>query len=509
VVWNSFTNPFRFTAKRFSFNSNVLPLALKSLGIACLISGSKGAASMTSSMTFSDRLNDAEATIRALDQRHTLHPWTHFDSFETHGAMVVQSGEGCRLTDANGARYLDAVGGMWCTNIGLGREEMAKAIADQVVELAYSSTFVDMTNGPSARLAEKIASLTPGDLNRMQFTTGGSTAVDSAYRLIGFYNYCKGRPQKTQVIARDQAYHGSTFATMSIGNKASDKVTEFQYINEGIHHISAPHYYRCGLDISEEEFTDHLIAEFEDKIAEVGADKIGGFFAEPIQASGGVLVPPKGYFKRMWEVCQKYDILFIADEVVTAFGRLGYFFASEDEFGVIPDIITSAKGLSSGYLPIGAMIYSDRIHDVISKGDANRWFTNGFTYSGHPVCCAAALKNIEIMERENLLENATKVGSYFEEQLHSLNDLRIVGNTRGKKLMMCVENVKDKDIGKRISDVAESMGLLVRPIGHLNVMSPPLTLTHEDVDFLVKTLRAAIEEVTKTLISEGHLEATP
>ncbi|WP_069298655.1 aminotransferase [Neptunicoccus sediminis] len=458
--------------------------------------------------------NDAEAHLRALDQRHTLHPWTHFDSFEKEGAMVVESGEGCYLKDANGKSYLDAVGGMWCTNIGLGRKEMAQTIAEQVEKLAYSSTFVDMTNGPSALLAEKLASLTPGDLNRMHFTTGGSTAVDSAYRLVGFYNYCRGKPEKTHIIARDQAYHGSTFVTMSIGNKAADKVTEFQYLRDGIHHISAPHFYRAEGNPTEEEFTDQLIAEFEAKIAEIGADKVAAFFAEPIQASGGVLVPPKGYLKRMWEVCQKHDILFLADEVVTAFGRLGHFFAIEDEFDVVPDIITTAKGLSSGYLPMGAMIYSDRIHDVISKGDENRWFTSGYTYSGHPVCCAAALKNIEIMERENLLQNAADVGTYFEEQLNTLNDLEIVGNVRGRKLMMCVENVKNKatkelfpdevDIGKRIATTAESLGLLVRPIGHLNVMSPPLTLTRKDVDFLVKTLRTSIEKVTKQLREEGH-----
>jgi adenosylmethionine-8-amino-7-oxononanoate aminotransferase len=279
--------------------------------------------------------------------------------------------------------------------------------------------------------------------------------------------------------------------------------------------VSAPHFYRAGGQLTEDQFTDQLINEFETKITEIGADKVGAFFAEPIQASGGVLVPPNGYLKRMWEVCQKYDILFVADEVVTAFGRLGHFFSIEAEFDIIPDIIISAKGLSSGYLPMGAMIYSDRIHDIISQGDENRWFASGFTYSGHPVCCAAALKNIEIMERENLMQNATEVGMYFEEQLHTLNDLEIVGNVRGKKLMMCVENVKDKitkellpdeiNIGKRISNAAENMGLLVRPIGHLNVMSPPLTLTRENVDFLVKTLRAAIERVTSELKAEGHI----
>ena len=465
-------------------------------------------------MSLDQGRNDAAAEIRALDQRHVLHPWAHFASHEKDGALVVAQGRGCELTDANGKSYLDAVGGMWCTNIGLGREEMAKAISDQVMELAYCNTFGDMTNEPSTRLAEKLAELAPGDLNRVHLTTCGSTAVDSAYRLIGYYHYCNGNPDKTHVIARDQAYHGSTFLTMSIGNKKSDKVTEFQYMREGIHHLSAPHFYRAPDNMTEAEFCDSLIAEFEAKIAEIGPEKVGGYFAEPILASGGVMVPPAGYNRRMWEVCKKHGILYVSDEVVTAFGRLGHWFASESEFGIQPDIITSAKGLSSGYLPLGAMIYSDRIHDVISNGE-DRMFTSGYTYSGHPVSCAAALKNIEIMEREGLLQNATDVGQYFEDRLATLHDLEIVGNIRGKKLMMCVENVKDKvtkelfsdevNIGKRIADAAEEMGLLVRPIGHLNVMSPPLTLTRTDVDFLVETLRTAIIQVTNTLRAEGHM----
>lgn len=267
--------------------------------------------------------------------------------------------------------------------------------------------------------------------------------------------------------------------------------------------------------MTDAQFCDHLVAEFKAKIDELGPDTIAAYFAEPILASGGVMVPPTDYNRRMWDLCQKHDILYVSDEVVTAFGRIGHWFASDSEFDIIPDIITSAKGLTSGYLPLGAMIYSDRIHEVIANGDEDRMFASGYTYSGHPVACVAALKNIEIIERENLLQNATDVGSYFETQLATLNDLEIVGNVRGKKLMMCVENVRDKatkelfsddiNIGKRISDAAEAMGLLVRPIGHLNVMSPPLTLTRDDVDFLVKTLRAAIEQVTETLRIEGHL----
>ena len=273
-----------------------------------------------------------------------------------------------------------------------------------------------------------------------------------------------------------------------------------------------PNPYRRPAHLSEAQFCDELIAEFEALIARVGAGKIGGFIAEPIQASGGIIIPPEGYLKRMWEVCQKHEILFIADEVVTAFGRLGHWFASLEEFGVQPDIICSAKGLTSGYLPLGAVIFSDRIWRVMAEG-GQRWFTTGFTYSGHPVACAAGLKNIEIMEREGLLAHAAKVGGYFQDRLRGLEALPLVGQVRGRGLMLCVENVADKgtkelladEVGesKRISDACEEMGLMVRPIGHLNVMSPPLVITEGQVDFIAETLEKAIRQVADGLVREG------
>ena len=454
--------------------------------------------------------NDAAAELREIDRAHTLHPWVHFDSFRDEGALVITRGEGCYLWDANGTRYLDAIGGLWCTNIGLGRREMAEAIADQVERLAFSNTFTDTTNDPAARLAGKLAELAPGDLNRVHFTTGGSTAIDSAYRMVQFYQSCMGRPEKTHVIARDASYHGSTYVAMSIGKRRGDHIPEFRYKSDDIHHLTAPNPYRAPDGMDAAAFCDWLVAEFEAKIGELGADRVGAFFAEPIQASGGVIVPPEGYLKRMWEICRRHDILFVADEVVTGWGRIGHWFASLEEFGVQPDIICTAKGLSSGYIPIGAVIYSDRIHAAM-EGD--RWYASGFTYSGHPVACAAALKNIEIMERENLLAHAADVGGYFEERLAGLEALPTVGEVRGKKLMICIENVADKvtkrllpdeiDIGRRITDRCEEMGLMVRPMGHLNVLSPPLVITREQVDFAADTLAKAIAQVTDGLVAEG------
>lgn len=448
--------------------------------------------------------------IAALDQAHTLHPWTHFESFAAEAPLVIERGEGCHLWDRDGRQYLDAVGGLWCTNIGLGRREMAQAIAAQAEKLAFSNSFVDMTHGPAALLAAKLAELAPGDLNRVHFTTGGSTAIDSAYRMAIYYHRCRGELERTHVIARDDSYHGSTFASISIGKRSGDKVPEFHYKTRGIHHVSTPNTYRRPNGMSEEGFRDHLVAELEAKIAEIGPDKVAAFFAEPIQASGGVIMPPKGYLRAMAEVCQRHGVLFIADEVVTGFGRLGHWFASKDVFGAQPDIICCAKGLSSGYQPIGAVVFSEEMFEAM-QGD--RWYASGFTYSGHPVACAAALKNIEIIARENLLGNAHDVGGYFQTRLRTLAELPLVGDVRGQCLIACVENVADKtrkallpdeiNVGKRISDAAEALGLMVRPIGHLNVMSPPLVITEAQVDFIVETLGQAIAQVADGLVREG------
>lgn len=455
------------------------------------------------------RTNEA---LWEMDHAHSLHPWTNFGPFEKEGALVISRGEGCYLWDAEGRKYLDAVGGLWCTNIGLGRREMADAIADQVMTLGFSNTFVDMTNDPSARLAARLAEIAPGDLNRVMFTTGGSTAVDTAVRMVAYYQHCRGFPEKTDIVARDYSYHGSTYLSQSVGKRPGDRVEEFRYKTDGIHHLSCPNPYRRPEGMSEAAFCDQLVAEFEALIARVGAGRIGGFVAEPIQASGGIIIPPEGYLRRMWQVCQKHDILFIADEVVTAFGRLGHWFASLDEFGVQPDIITCAKGLTSGYLPLGALILTDRVWDVMAS-EGERWFTAGFTYSGHPVACAAALKNIEIIEREGLLARARSIGDYFQGRLSALYDLPLVGNVRGRGLMLCVENVADKATkaplpdeaheSKRISDLCEKMGLMVRPLGHLNVMSPPLVITEGEVDFIAETLEKAIRTVTDDLVREG------
>ncbi|MDE2445549.1 MAG: aminotransferase [Alphaproteobacteria bacterium] len=447
------------------------------------------------------------------DHKHLLHPFTHFDSFKVEGSLIITEANGCMIKDSNGNEYLDGLGGMWCVNVGYGRNEIAEVMADQARQLAYANPFVDMTNVPASELAAKLASLAPGNLNHVFFSLSGSCANDTAIRLAHFYHARRGEPSRTQIISRMNSYHGSTFLGMSVGNRAGDRVAQFQYINNLIHHLSAPYPYRRPEGMSEEQFTDFLVDEFKTKITQLGKENIAAFIAEPIQGSGGVVVPPKNYLKRMAAVAKENGILFIADEVVTAFGRLGHWFASEDEFGVVPDMIVCAKGLTSGYLPLGATIYSDEIHEGISAPGPDVWFAHGFTYSGHPVCCAVGLKNIEIIERENLLGHVRHVGDHFENRLRALESLPLVGQVRGKRLMMCVEYVADKstkvpladeiNISKRISNMCELNGLLVRPIGHLDVMSPPLTLSLKQADFIVDTLGNAIEDVARDLKHEG------
>ena len=459
--------------------------------------------------------NTGEKSLWQKDHDHFLHPWTHFDSFKRDGSLVIREAQGAYVTDAAGKRYLDGIGGLWCVNIGYGRKEMAQAIAEQVLKLSYSNTFTDCTNEPAAELAAKLAEMAPGSLNHVAFSMSGSCANDTAIRLAHYYHSRRGEPGRRVILSRHNSYHGSTYLGMTVGKRDGDRSPHFRYIEGLVHHLAAPYAYRRPDGMSEEDFTDHLVDELQEAIRTIGASNIAAFIAEPIQGAGGVVPPPAGYLPRMREVLAKHGILFIADEVVTGFGRIGHWFASSDEYGVEPDILVAAKGLTSGYLPLGATIYSDRVHEAISAPDPQAWFTHGFTYSGHPVCCAAALKNIEILTEENLLGNARLVGDYFETRLKELASLPLVGDVRGRRFMMCVEYVANKstrahvpeaaNMSRRIAQRCEAKGLLVRPLGHLDIMSPPLTLTREQCDVLVDTLRDAITEVTQELGREGFL----
>lgn len=451
------------------------------------------------------------AALRAGDQ-HFVHPWEALAEYGDTRRTVITGGEGIHLYDSEGNSLIDGPGGMWCVNVGHGRREIADAVAAQITEMAYCSPW-SLTSGPAARLAQRLADLAPGDLNNVFFTTGGSTAVDSALRFVMFYNNVLGRPEKKHIITRMDAYHGSTYLAASVSAKGRDK-SWFDFETDTIHFLPSPNPYRRPQGMTENEFCDARVADLENKIQELGAGKVAAFIAEPILASGGVIVPPEGYHRKCQEVCRRHEVLYISDEVVTAFGRLGHMFASESMFGIQPDIITAAKGITSGYVPLGAVFISDRLMTGIT-GEKSREaiFSNGFTYSGHPVACAAAMANIDIIEREGLLEHVRELGPYFQARLAELRDIPIVGDVRGMGLVGCVECQISDDtrdalaldyaIGNRIDEHCQKLGLLVRPFVNMCVMSPPLIITRGQVDELVDKLRTGIERAMADLRSEG------
>jgi len=438
-------------------------------------------------------------TLWRQDKDHLIHPFTEFPSFEKNGALVISEGRGAYVFDADGKRYLDGIAGMWCVNIGHGNAEMADTLAEQARRLAYFNTFVE--------------DLAPANLNRVFLDTGGSAANDTTVRTIHFYFNRLGMHSKKKIISRVDAYHGSSYLAMALTGMTEDQ-ENFDLPEGLVSYVSCPNPYRRPTGMAVDEYCDQLVDELEAKILELGPENVAAFFAEPILGAGGVIVPPPGYHRRTQDVCHRYGVLYVSDEVVTGFGRLGHMFASEPMFDLSPDVITSAKGLTSGYVPLGASIFSDQIYEVISRPEPGRdSFNHGFTYSGHPICCAAALKNIEIMERDRICEHVQEVGPYFEKQLARLESMPIVGDVRGSHFMLCVENVANKQtkellpeevgIGKRISDHCEKRGLIVRPLGHLNVISPPLTLTRDEIDELVEILKVSIEATADDLIREG------
>ena len=292
------------------------------------------------------------------DKRHIIHPWSDLGSDAE--PTIIERGKGVHVFDTKGNRYLDSISGMWCVNLGYGNEEMAKAISDQCVQLAYYTPFGDMTSPPAIQLAHELGQLTPGDLNCFQFTNSGSTAVESAIRFVHYYFNCLGQSEKRHIIYRENAYHGSTYLAASLNGKKCDR-SYFNYVTDIVHATTDPNPFKKPDGMSIEDFCDLRVRELEDKIVEIGPDNVACFIAEPVMGSGGVIVPPPGYHKKTLDVCRKYDVLYISDEVVTAFGRLGHYFASEDVFDIVPDIITVAKGITSGYQPLGAAIISDTL----------------------------------------------------------------------------------------------------------------------------------------------------
>ena len=456
-------------------------------------------------------MKNTDTEILQSGDRLFLHPWEDVDKLGKQHRTVMTEGDGVYVTDSDGNRLLDGPGGMWCVNIGHRRKEMADAVSRQIMALTYASPW-SLTNVPAVELAQKLAQLSPGDLNHVFFTTGGSTAVDSALRFTMFRNNVLGKPDKKHIISRNNAYHGSTYLAASASGKTRDK-SYLDLKTDTFHHIPDPNIFDKPADMSDTAWLNLKVAELENKILEVGPDRVAAFIAEPVLASGGVILAPDGYHAACLEVCRRFGVIYISDEVVTAFGRLGHFFSSQAVFGIQPDIITCAKGITSGYVPLGAFLVSDRLIEEIQNAESGACFSNGFTYSGHPVACAAALKNIEIMEREGIVEHVREISPYFQRQLQALRDIPVVADVRGLGLMACVEcNINrgrerelslDYEFGKRIDEHCQRLGLLVRPIINMCVMSPPLIISRQQIDELVDKLRRGIELAASDMERNG------
>ncbi|MEM6904563.1 MAG: aminotransferase, partial [Pseudomonadota bacterium] len=444
-----------------------------------------------------------ESRAAALDRQHHLHPWESLSYWQESPRQVISHAEGIYLVEEGGRRLIDGPGGMWCVNIGYGRPEMAQAIADQVAKLPYASPWT-MAHHPGSDLAARLASLAPVALNTVMFTTGGSTAVDTALRTMHFLNNRLGRPEKKIVIAREKGYHGSTYLSASVTGKERDR-SHFDFATEQVHILPDVNPLIRPEGMTEAQWCDAKVADLERAILTLGPDRVGAFIAEPILCSGGVVIPPEGYHQRTLEICRRHDVLYISDEVVTAFGRLGHWFASEEVFGIEPDFITCAKGLTSGYLPLGACLISDRVLDRMTGADHDVLFPNGYTYSAHPVCCAAAMANMDIIEREDLLGHVRRLEPKFQGRLQELAASPIIGDARGMGLLGCLEGLTDRgratplaiqrDLGARLDAACEARGLIVRPLINMCVFSPPLVITEAEIDQMFDILADAIDEV--------------
>lgn len=451
--------------------------------------------------------------LQALDAAHHMHPFTANGDLAERGARVITRASGVTLTDSDGVEIMDAMAGLWCVNIGYGRDELAEVAARQMRELPYYNTFFMTTHVPAIALAKKLAELAPGDLNHVFFSGGGSDANDTNIRLVRTYWAQKGKPSKQVIISRHNAYHGSSVGSASLGGMTGMHAQGGLPI-PGIAYIDQPHWYAEGGDMDPEEFGLERARQLEAKIAELGEENVAAFIAEPVQGAGGVIVPPASYWPEIQRICDAHEILLIADEVITGFGRTGNWFASET-YGIRPDIMTIAKGLSSGYAPIGGSIVSDEIAEVMADCE----FAHGYTYSAHPVSAAVALENLRIMEEEKLVEHVRDVAApYLKEKWEALADHPFVGEAKIVGMMASIALTPDKatraafasdpgTIGFICRDRCFANNLIMRHVGDRMIIAPPLILTCDDIDTLIERATKSLDEAYAQAKSEGLLVA--
>jgi putrescine aminotransferase len=455
--------------------------------------------------TSANPLHNATAAWREADRKHHLHPFTDAGGLAKEGGpRIIVKAEGNFLTDSEGHQILDGMAGLWCVNVGYGRKELAEAAYNQMLELPYYNTFFKTATPPSIELAEKLAQITPEGLEHVFYGSSGSESNDTVVRMVRHFWNLKGKREKKVIISREYAYHGSTCASASLGGMTAMHEQADLPI-PGIEHVMPPYWFDFGKGMDKDLFGRMAAKAVEDKILELGADKVAAFIAEPIMGAGGVIVPPESYWPEIQRICKQHDVLLVADEVICGFGRTGEWFASHT-LDIKPDLMTMAKGITSGYLPLSGLMVGDRVAEALIEGGE---FFHGYTYSGHPVACAVALKNIEIIEREGLVEKVREeTGPYLQEGLQSLTDHPLVGEARGLGLFGAVELVKDKETHERYPDNKATLtcrkhciesGLMLRQVRDSMICSPPLTFDKVHVDELVSKLRAALDATAKEL----------
>lgn len=435
------------------------------------------------------------------DIAHLLHPVTNLHQHLQTGPLILVRGKGARLWDSDGKEYLDGFAGLWNVNVGYGRQELADVARDQMARLAFSPTFFGLATPPAIDLAAKVASMLPGPLNHVNFTSGGAESNETAIKIARYYWSLGGKPDKVKVISRQMGYHGIAMGALA----ATGIPAYWQHFGPrvpGFVHISAPYDYRNNPGLSESEFVARLARELEETIEREGAGTIAAFIGEPVQGAGGVVVPPAGYWQAIAAILKRHDILLIADEVITGFGRTGTMFGME-QYDFQADIVSLAKGITSGYLPLGAVGVTDQIFARMAEPDAV--FMHGFTYSGHPAACAVGLRNIEILEDEQLEENARQRGDQLLAGLRRIAEHPRVGNVRGKGMMAYLEVVSDKEtkakydpalnVGGRLQAATRGRGLIVRCSNDGIAMAPPLVMDEREVDELLTIVSDAVAEV--------------
>ena len=443
------------------------------------------------------------SSLEEKDRRHLIHPLISLRAHEKRGVTILESGKGVYLTDSNGNELLDAFAGLWCVNAGYGQKAIVEAAAEQMLRLPYATGYFHFGSEPAIKLAAKLAELSPGDLNHVFFTLGGSDAVDSVIRMVRYYFNARGETHKKHFIALEKGFHGSSsngagLTALPVFHGMFDLPLQWQ------HHIASPYPYRNSAD-TDEVIIAQGVANLKSKVAELGVDSVAAFVMEPVQGSGGVIVLPEGYAKAMQDTCRELGILFIVDEVITAFGRTGPMFACEHE-GLEPDFLTTAKGLTSGYAPMGAVLVSDQIYQVIADAvEEGVPFGHGYTYSGHPVSAAVALEVIKLYEG-GLIENAKKVGAYFEVQLATLRDHPVVGDVRAKGLLAAIEVVTDKqsrskptkdmNVAARLTEAGYRNRIIFRAFADDIIgLAPPICISESEVDILISRLRKTLDTI--------------